>query len=320
MTDAALYSTVTDVPTGAWAVAVSGGADSVALLTLLVEARPDLSLHVVHLNHQTRGGESDGDAAFVADLARSMHLPVTIATLADIRPTLTAAPANPSALFRAARLALFGKVVASGRMQGVIVGHHRLDQAETVLLRLMRGVGPVALTGMARIAHHGSLTLLRPLLNVEPVALRQWLRRRGQAWREDASNRSGSYRRNRVRGMLSRHRELVEDLVRLAESCRAVAEWAGEHSPVLPDWFRVDGLDGLPLFFRQHAARQWLKRAGVPAGEADGAVADRLLAMSDDATTPAVIDFPGDVRVRRKGGVVFTESRPRVAGDAAKRA
>src|SRR5882672_10356269 len=71
------------VPAGAWAVGVSGGADSVALLTLLRE-RADLRLHVVHLNHETRGGESDADARFVEELAVSFALPCTIARLSEI--------------------------------------------------------------------------------------------------------------------------------------------------------------------------------------------------------------------------------------------
>lgn len=313
MIDVALHSAFDDVPAGgAWAVAVSGGADSVALLTMLVAARPDLSLHVVHLDHQTRGDASTGDATFVAELARSLDIPATVAAFADVRPLLAVEPKNRSALFRAARLAIFRDVVRSRRLAGVVLAHHRLDQAETVLLRLMRGAGPAGLAGMTRTARQGDLSLWRPLLDVGPQALRAWLRQRGQTWREDASNRGGLYRRNRVRGLLSSNAALVDDLVRLAVSCRAVHDWEADHALDLSDRFSTGQLDGFPHVVRQRVALRWLKRVGVPADEASGAVADRLLAMIDDAATASSVDFPGAVRVVRKGrmvGVLGTTTR-----------
>src|SRR4051812_40340078 len=89
------------VPAGAWAVAVSSGADSVALLELL-RHRPELSLHVVHLDHETRAGESAADAQFVRDLAARWDLPITTAVRSEIERDLQRFPANLSARFRAA--------------------------------------------------------------------------------------------------------------------------------------------------------------------------------------------------------------------------
>jgi hypothetical protein len=134
-TDPALRRAIESVPAGAWAVGVSGGADSVALLTLLCE-RPDVRPHVVHLNHQTRGDASDGDAAFVRSLASQYRLDATVESLDRVFPTLGRRPTNKSSLFRAARLTLFRRVVEERKLAGVILAHHRLDQAETVLIRL----------------------------------------------------------------------------------------------------------------------------------------------------------------------------------------
>src|SRR5438034_1508222 len=133
------------VPAGAWAVAVSGGGDSVALLELL-RHRGDLLLHVVHLDHETRGGESATDALFVGELAARWGLAFTIRRRSEIEPAIAARlPANRSARFRAARLELFRRVIAEHRLAGVILAHHADDQAETVVQRLLRGSGPAGL-------------------------------------------------------------------------------------------------------------------------------------------------------------------------------
>ena len=97
----AAVMTTLALPAGKYAVACSGGADSVALL-LLAHETPGVHVHAVHLNHQTRGAESDADAAFVADLARHLGVPYTVATLDEMLPTLgPTPPANPSAKYRA---------------------------------------------------------------------------------------------------------------------------------------------------------------------------------------------------------------------------
>jgi tRNA(Ile)-lysidine synthase len=84
-------------------------------------------------------------------------------------------------------------------LDGVILAHHADDQAETVLLRLLRGSGYAGLAGMARDSDVGGLRVLRPLLTVRAESLRQYLKSRSLSWREDSSNRSGKYLRNRVR-------------------------------------------------------------------------------------------------------------------------
>ena len=125
-------SAVESVPPGAWAVGVSGGADSVALLSLL-RMRADLSLRVVHLDHQTRGGASADDAKFATELARRWNLPCDLATLEQVLPEIHQPPKNRSARFRVARLATFRRVVEAYGLHGVILAHHAQDQAETML-------------------------------------------------------------------------------------------------------------------------------------------------------------------------------------------
>src|SRR5205814_9649672 len=108
-----------ELPEGQYAVGVSGGADSVALLRLVMKFRPDVGVHVVHLNHQLRGEESEGDAIFVEQLAKRLSVPVTVARGSEVEPMLAKRPANKSALYRAVRFELFKKVVKENGLHGV---------------------------------------------------------------------------------------------------------------------------------------------------------------------------------------------------------
>ena len=175
------------------AVAVSGGADSVCLLHVLLELAPDwnLALSVVHLNHQLRGDASDADAAFVRDLACRLNLPCTIREAG-----LSLAGGNLEQAARHARLALFREVLSSGAATRVATGHTRSDQAETVLYRFLRGSGTAGLSAIRPVTSDG---LIRPLLDVPRDEIEQFLRDRGIAWCEDATNASLRFARNRIR-------------------------------------------------------------------------------------------------------------------------
>jgi tRNA(Ile)-lysidine synthetase-like protein len=298
MDASALQQSVQSLPRGRWAVGVSGGADSVALVRLLV-ARPDLELHVVHLNHQTRGEDSDEDARFVRNLAAELNLPATVESIDQLLPLPGVQPNNRSALFRAARMALFARIVQEQHCQGVAVAHHRLDQAETVLLRLMRGNGPLALAGMSPLAQVGAVAIARPLLGIWPEALRQWLIERGHPWREDASNQLPISRRNRMRKVLNLDRPLAESLVQLADRCRELKGWVRCNLGDLPVELEMGQWDGLPPLLRGQAGRQWLGRAGVPKDQITPAMVDRLLLMLDDRASAGKWDFAAGVRVDR---------------------
>src|SRR3954469_9744027 len=141
-------NSLAEIPEGQFAIGVSGGADSVALLRLVMEFRPDLGVHVVHLNHEMRGDESQGDAEFVEGMAARFKLPCTRARRSEIEPTLKNRPGNLSAMFRAMRIELFRRVCAEHGLHGVLLAHHRDDQAETILHRLLRGSGMRGLAGM----------------------------------------------------------------------------------------------------------------------------------------------------------------------------
>lgn len=308
MSSESLQSAIPAVPSGAWAVGVSGGADSVALLSLLRE-RTDLSLHTVHLDHQTRGQASTDDARFVQELAAKWHLACTVAVRDQIESGMAALPANPSARYRAVRMELFGRTVQSHQLAGVILAHHADDQAETILQRLLRGSGPAGLGGMAARSAIGEVLVLRPLLSIPRQALRDHLRQLGQTWRDDASNTSPKYLRNRLRTVLAAQVDLTEDLLSLAAACRELSQWTAHAAPFLAETFRLEHMQSLPAFLAEESAKRWLRARGVPPEELGPEVIQRLRLMASDAASPPRQHFPGRVLVRRRGGVIWAEER-----------
>lgn len=290
-----------EIPSGPWAVGVSGGADSVALLLLLRDLA-NVPLHVVHLDHQTRGRESTEDAAFVAQLAKRLSIPATICRRDEIEPVMAALPKNLSARYRAIRLELFSRVVRERNLQGVILAHHADDQAETILLRLLRGSGPAGLGGMKHSGQVGGVRILRPLLGVRRADLREFLAERRQEWREDASNRSDRYARNRVRRFLEVRPELHPGLIELGCACAAYNRWVRKTAPALASRFPAVRLAELPRVLGRESARRWLIGQGAPAADLDAAALDRLREMALDAATPSRQLFAGNVTIHRRAG------------------
>ena len=171
-------------------VGLSGGADSVALLLLLMEAGADAA--AVHVNHGLRGEQSDGDEAFVRNLCDGLRVPLLVYRACP--------PEHPGEGWaREARYGFFREAMRESGADALVLAHHRDDQAETLLLHLLRGTGLTGLTGMARETTVEGMRILRPLLNCSRAELRDFLTQRRQPWREDASNGDVRYLRNALR-------------------------------------------------------------------------------------------------------------------------
>jgi tRNA(Ile)-lysidine synthase len=180
-------------------VAVSGGADSVALLRLLERLRDDLgvTLAVVHFNHALRGAESEGDAEFVANLARAGGFEIVMSR-EDVAAEAQRQRRNLEDMARQLRYAFFERVVAEGRATHIAVAHTADDQAETVLAHAIRGTGLAGLAGIYPVVG----VVVRPLLGTRRKELREYLRAIGQPWREDSTNRDTRRMRARIREQL----------------------------------------------------------------------------------------------------------------------
>jgi len=184
------------VPGDLVGIGVSGGADSVALLRLLAELRPELGmrLKVLHFHHQLRGAEADEDERFVAALARDLGLDF-LADRADVASEARRNGWNVEDAGRRLRYRFFASAAAAHGIQRVAVAHTADDQAETVLAHLLRGTGPTGLAGIYPVAG----LIIRPLLEVRRKELRDYLSRLGQPWREDSSNRDRARLRAHIR-------------------------------------------------------------------------------------------------------------------------
>jgi tRNA(Ile)-lysidine synthase len=211
------------------AVAVSGGADSVCLLHVLLELAPrwNLTVSVVHVNHNLRGEASRADAEFVRTLAAALELSFSLHDL-----DLSATPGNLEQSARDARNAFFRAHLGGGLATRIALGHTRSDQAETVLFRFLRGAGATGLAAIRPVTLHG---IVRPLIDVERWEIVRFLDDRGIPWREDATNATLDFARNRVRHLLLPQlaREwnpaLTETLAHTADlSFAEEAYWQGE--------------------------------------------------------------------------------------------
>ncbi|HET8647157.1 MAG TPA: tRNA lysidine(34) synthetase TilS, partial [Vicinamibacteria bacterium] len=182
-------------PASTVVAALSGGPDSVALLSALVALRGRYGMRVVaaHLDHRLRE-ESAADAAFCAALCQELDVPLRTSSV-DVRARARRQGGGLEQAARRARYSFLRRVRSAVSADAIAVAHTRDDQAETVLLRLLRGAGRTGLGAMKPRARG----LVRPLLGVTRQAVLAHLRRRGLAWREDASNADTRLARNRVR-------------------------------------------------------------------------------------------------------------------------
>jgi tRNA(Ile)-lysidine synthase len=295
-------------------VAVSGGIDSVALLRLLIELRHEFGivLFVVHFNHKLRGAESDVDQAFVAGLARENELEFHSAS-GDVAQLASEEHSGLEAAARELRYGFFRELLGSGEdlevdeipqglkpessvelngtaeavpfqrqnheraLNKIVTGHTLDDQAETVLMRVIRGTGLRGLGGIyPRILvededGEGHGEIVRPLLGIRRCELERYLVELKQSWREDSSNADSKFTRNRVRRLalplLERefNPAVVESLSELAEIARDEEDyWDNEISGWLgtvvqwsqPEWTRgIPGFDGSQELVQIQASR-----------------------------------------------------------------
>ncbi len=220
------------------AVAVSGGADSVALLRVLVEMRGDLGivLSVAHFNHRIRGAEADEDEQFVRTLAAGVELGFHSGS-ADVPAYAQEHKLSLETAARDLRQKWFAQLVHQGLADKVATAHTLDDQAETLLMRILRGTGSRGLRGIA--PWQQEKCLIRPLLDVTRREVEDYLAALKQAWREDSSNKDLHHTRNRIRHELLPFLEqnynpaLRQNLADVAEVARAEEEYWEKEVPGL---------------------------------------------------------------------------------------
>lgn len=306
-------------------VAISGGADSVALLRGLLQLREPLklTLRAAHLNHQLRGADADIDADWVGAFCLRCDVPCDIETA----PVRALADQTRRGLEEAARDARYDFLRAAAVRHGcdvVATAHTADDQAETVLHHILRGTGLTGLRGMEWSRSLGDSTrLIRPMLAIWRAEVEQFLAELGQDFRQDVTNKDVSLTRNRLRRELLPRLEqdfnprVREHLCQLAEQAAGCEEATRIAADTLLDAALLDQSEYVVRLQRDALAnvsrplarevfvRLWLRvkwaRQGMTFSHWDRLV-DFI--QSDQ---PAAIDLPGPVSVRRRANMLVLE-------------
>ena len=226
------------------AVAVSGGADSVALLRALLELSKELGivLSVAHFHHRIRGAEADADQQFVCGLAQAFGLELRLGS-GDVPAYAHDQKMSLETGARDLRHRWFAELVRGDDVDKIATAHTLDDQAETVLMRILRGTGARGLAGI--FPQQGEKHLVRPLLGISRHEVEAYLNSIGQVWRDDSTNQDLAHTRNRIRHrllpLLERdfNPDVRKTLADLAELARADADyWDREVASLLPRMVR----------------------------------------------------------------------------------
>lgn len=315
-------------------VAVSGGADSVALLRILLELRTELGLvlSVVHLNHCLRGLEADDDEQFVHDLATRYDLPFFTAWR-DVKDYAAEKKLSVETAAREVRYQYFEDLLHKNEFNKLATAHTLDDLAETVLLKLARGAGTRGLAGIYpkigietfQAQRSREQAIVRPLLSVQRRDLEQYLQQIQQPWREDSTNAQLHYTRNRIRHeILPRLCAEVNPQVRrrfaeVAAIARAEEEfWQAEvQQNFAAAWSRskqggalgTSTLDALPLALRRRLIRAAAESLGL---RLEFSHVEEVLGLSESTRT---VLPDGWVALRQRESICFERSGPATVDD-----
>lgn len=290
------------IPPGMHAiVAVSGGADSVALLHAF--KKNGIPCTIAHMNHLLRGDESNADEQFVRGLAQTLDVSLLVKSV-DVRKRAETSGDSIEMAARKARHDFFSEFENSV----IALAHHADDQVETFLLKLARGAGPEGLSGMSFSQNIGSLRLIRPMLNIPQAEIIQWLKSEGHTWREDSSNSDEGYLRNKIRHsilpMLERelNPNLRESLLRTMNILQEENAWMDEQLASLP----LQDC-GHPAA-RRRILRKWLFEHGVR--KVSYEAVEHILALMKNGKGTSVFELNADQRIVVEYGTPRLENNP----------
>lgn len=323
------------------AVACSGGADSVALLRILSDLREELGvvLLVAHFHHGIRGADADGDKQSVEELAASLQLEFHYSS-GNVPAHAVAQKISIETAARELRHKWFAELIRQGKTDKIATAHTLDDQAETVLMRILRGTGARGLAGIAPA--HKAKHLVRPLLTTSRSEVEAYLKAMSQPWREDSSNLDLGHTRNRVRHtllpLLERDfnpaiRQTLADLVDVAQAENDY--WNDELSALLPRLIHegkpsrsgrsssgdaqgvlaldLSALRNLPLAIQRHVIQRTLQRLGI---SLEFKHIQQLTALADHGKPGTKVALPdGLVANRSSREVQFSRNMQKTLGN-----
>ncbi len=304
-------------------VAISGGADSTALLHALVQLRPRRRFRVraCHVHHGLRGEEADADAQHAGALARSLRVPIS-QRRADVRAFADEHKVSLETAARVVRYQLLERAADGARATRIATGHTADDRAETLLFNLLRGTGPPGLAGMPPVRGR----VIRPLLWVTRADVQAYCKAHDLEYRVDRSNLDTAFTRNRIRHeILPALREIqprIEaTLCRLAEIMRAENEYMSEQAANVLREVGAQrpgelGLACAQLVLLPQALRRRVLRAAIARVKGDELDielerVDALVHLAVSGRTGAVVELPGNIRAERTyGEIVLSTALP----------
>ena len=305
-------------------VGVSGGPDSMALLyaLLILSRQMSLTVGVAHLNHCLRNLDADNDEKFVVSAAETLGLPV-FTEKKDIRALHKAAGISLEEAARNVRYDFFERVCRNAGFTKIAVGHQFDDNAEQVLLNLIRGCGPVGLTGIPPVRN----TIIRPLIQVSRTDILDFLAAGKIAWVTDASNADETFLRNRIRHHLmpllrsEYNPQITAALNRLSDLMQDEEEWTGtlihplfdatcifaDHSQVV---LSVTELMKLCRAAQRRVIRKAIITVKKNLQRITGLHVNAILRLANQGRMNARLDLPDRIRVRvKKNALVIRQEK-----------
>ncbi len=288
-------------------MAVSGGADSLALLYLLVQFSKELGyeLFVAHLNHLARGRESDEDASFVEKEASKLSLPFFVDKI-DVKKSILKSSFQESA--RILRYQFLEETLMSIKGDKIALGHTADDRVETVLMNFLRGAGLRGLAGIPESRGH----LVRPLLSCTRSELEGFLSEQNLIYRTDSSNIETKYLRNKIRHevipfLKSFNPDISGNLLGLAEIARGEEQWMSEKNRelysqlVTPEngdlCLEITEFKNQPLAMKRRLIREIFYRLNGSLREITSLHVQQVLDLFASARVGRWLKLPGRVRV-----------------------
>lgn len=292
-------------------VAVSGGPDSVCLLHILYAMKDELQMHLVaaHFDHGMRPAEDESETAFVRGLADSLNLPFETA---KGRLLSRKVPGSKEETARNARYGFLERVRKKHKAQKIALGHNLNDQAETILMRLLRGSGPAGLTGIPP-CRDGSI--VRPLIEIERLEIEKYVKAKDLPSITDSSNLRTDFLRNRIRlevmPLLEQHQpQLVRLLGQIAEILRDEDDYLGR---IAEAWLENEAIPNpgnscelsiasfltLPVALKRRVIRLLIGRVKKDLRRVTWDHVEAILRLARSGKPQAVLRIPGGVQAER---------------------
>ena len=289
-------------------VAVSGGADSIGWLAILHQVRRRLGIELLaaHVNHALRGADSDADELCAAEAATRLTVPFVRCSLAEVLEP----GGNLEERAREFRYAALARLAAENGCAKIATGHTEDDQAETLLLRLIRGSGP---SGLAAIRPRRDDGVIRPLIECQRADVARVVRELGLEHRHDRTNDDPRHLRTQVRHRVlpllhELNPAIVGTLARTAtlerDDAALIDRWVEEQGLQRGSRIAVADLLALPAALRARVARRWLEENGIGRRGLTARHLDSVLALTTSSRPSGAVQLPGDRQVRRRGEVL----------------